>query len=210
MWFPSFPASVHHHHSFCQDLVQWDTLRITGPKFYQKSICGLKEMDNENLWFELWLKNSLKNMLMFSLRKYFFLSFFLCEGFLIKLFSPSNFISGFWTSEPSAYIAEHLKRSRIFFSSSLSDQPCGERCCHHADVLVVSQLIHDVYGEILSSADFKSLQDTISFLISLTCLGLFHFLWHRWPILDAPTHTESNLFICLLLPHPSSNCLWLG
>lgn len=83
----------------------------------------------------------------------------------------------FWvrTSEPED-IAEHLKRSRIFFSSSLSDQPCGERCCHHTDVLFVSQLIHDVTGEILSSADFKSPQDTISFLISLTCLGLFHFL----------------------------------
>lgn len=155
------------------------------------------------IFHRVWLKSSMKKGQCSHCENTFF--FCLCNWFLIYLFSHSIFYFWVWTLEP-VYNAENLKHCRLIFSSSFSHQPCRECFRHHADVLLVYQLIHDVTKEILSSVDFKSQQHTISFHISLSCLGLFHFFWHRWPILDATTHFRIKSFHLLIFSTlPSSN-----
>lgn len=94
------------------------------------------------------------------------------------------------------------------FSISLCPSALNASAAHQrALVLFVCQLMRDVTVTFLSSVTFESQQDTISFLISLSCLGSYYFLWHWRPTLDASTHfriKSFHLFISSTLP--SSNC----
>lgn len=164
-------------------------------------------MDNENLWAlieELLEKhvNVFIEKRLFS----FFLSLWMISN---EVIFSQQFYFWVWTSEPED-VAEHLKRSRIFFSSSLSDQPCGallpsHRCavCISADPWRHRRNFIICGFQISAGHDSISHFPHLSWIVPLPLTPVTYFRCSH-------THRNKSFHLLITSTLPSSNWLWRG